>query len=110
MEHIVPTMMDQLFSARKNDVLLQFLVHSMYSSEAGYFKTITMAMGSLGQGLDSLNIIRDLESTNILEPYIPNISRLISHTFPLVRDPRCIFLAVDKYALKKFDLISESSP
>ena len=93
-----PTMPDQLFAFGNPEHLLIFLVDALFSSLIGFFNDVPIALSSLGRASDTLRIVRDLDS-HVLQPYIPQISSIISRTFPLVRDPRCLFSAVDRYLL-----------
>ena len=98
MEHMNPTIPDQLFTFGNPEHLLMFLVDAMFSPWIGYFNDVPIALSSLGRPSDSIRIARDLDS-HVLQPYLPRISSIISRTFPLVRDPRCLFSALDRYIL-----------
>lgn len=96
MEHLNPTIIDQLFTFGNTDILLMFLVDAMYSPTTGFFIDIPIALSSLGKPSDSVHVIQDLDS-HILQPYIPRISSIISRTFPLLKTPINLSLSLDKY-------------
>ena len=95
MEHINPAIIDELFSFGNKDLLLTFLVDAMYSPKIGFFLDIPITLSSLGRPSDSIRMAQNLDS-HILQSYIPRISSIISRTFPLLRDPTCMALTVDK--------------
>jgi hypothetical protein len=97
MEHTNPAIIDELFSFGNKDILLTFLVDAMYSPTIGFFLDVPITISSLGRPSDSVRMAQDLDS-HILQSYIPRISSIISRIFPLLRDPTCLVLAVDKYS------------
>jgi hypothetical protein len=98
MEHMNPMIPDQLFAFGNPEHLLIYVVDVMFSPSVGFFNDVPVALSSLGGPSDSVRIARDLDS-HVLQPYIPRISSIISRIFPLVRDPRCLFSALDRYLL-----------
>jgi len=98
MEHMNPTIPDQLFAFGNPKHILIFLADAVYSPTIGFFNDVPIALSSLERPSDSVRVVQDLDS-HVLQHYIPRISSIISRTFPLVRDPACLFLALDKYIL-----------
>lgn len=93
-----PTIPDQLFAFGNREHLLIFLMDAMFSPLIGFFSDVPIALSSLGKASDSVRVARDLDS-HVLQRYIPQISSIIYRTFPLVRDPRYLFSALDRYLL-----------
>lgn len=97
MEHLNPAIIDELFTFGQKELLLTFLIDAMYSPTIGFFLDVPITLFSLARQSDSVQMAQNLDS-HILTPYLPRISNIISRIFPLIQDPQCLSLALDKYS------------
>jgi len=96
MEHTTHAIIDQMIVSGNIDGFLLFLVGAMYSPDGGFFLDIPRMLASLEGPSDLLTMAQELNS-QVLQPYVPRISNIISRTFALVRDSASLFLALDEY-------------
>jgi len=95
MEHSSPSIVDQFLSMSKPEPLVLFLVDAMYSTQRGLFHEIPRIIKSLESSTDSLALAQQFDS-HILQAHIPRLSNIISRAFSAVKDPRYLYLALDK--------------
>jgi hypothetical protein len=94
MDHMNPEIIDQILAFGKPSGLLLFLLSSMFSTSAGYFRDVPTALSSLGK-VDSLPL-QEFE-THILQPYTPRLASFISRIVIQVPDPLALLHALEMY-------------
>ena len=94
MEHLNPRIIDQLFAFSRTEPLTLFLLDTLYSPMIGFFLNLPDILFLIGDTSSGYKF-HELDS-QLLKPYVPRISRIITNSFSHVRQHDCVFLAVEK--------------